>query len=118
MAGGMSSMTDLVFLLLIFFIIISTMITAGINVDVPSNGGKASEKKILEVNINNDNEFFLNKNKTAISSKDIEREIQKNIGIDSIISLYGHQSSSWDASVYIIDIAKKNNFKIVMNGEK
>ena len=118
MAGGMSSMTDLVFLLLIFFIIISTMITAGINVDVPSNGGKASEKKILEVNINNDNEFFLNKNKTAISPKDIESEIQKNIGIDSIISLYGHQASSWDASVYIIDIAKKNNFKIVMNGEK
>jgi len=118
MAGGMSSMTDLVFLLLIFFIVISTMITAGINVDVPSNGGKASEKKILEVNINNENKFFINKSNKAISSKDIESEIQKNIGIDSIISLYGHQASSWDASVYIIDIAKKNKFKIVMNGEK
>jgi biopolymer transport protein ExbD len=40
--GGMSSMTDLVFLLLIFFIVISTMITAGVNIDVPKDGGTAS----------------------------------------------------------------------------
>ena len=33
--GGMSTMTDLVFLLLIFFIVISTLITAGVNIDVP-----------------------------------------------------------------------------------
>ena len=32
--GGMSTMTDLVFLLLIFFIVISTLITAGVNIDV------------------------------------------------------------------------------------
>jgi biopolymer transport protein ExbD len=43
--GGMSSMTDLVFLLLIFFIVISTMITAGVNIDVPKDVGTASEKK-------------------------------------------------------------------------
>ena len=47
--GGMSTMTDLVFLLLIFFIVISTLITAGVNIDVPKNGGSSSEKKILEV---------------------------------------------------------------------
>ena len=46
--GGMSTMTDLVFLLLIFFIVISTLITAGVNIDVPKNGGSASDKKILE----------------------------------------------------------------------
>ena len=43
--GGMSSMTDLVFLLLIFFIVISTMITAGVNIDVPKKGGAASKLK-------------------------------------------------------------------------
>ena len=45
-------MTDLVFLLLIFFIVISTLITAGVNIDVPKNGGSSSDKKILEVNLN------------------------------------------------------------------
>ena len=49
--GGMSSMTDLVFLLLIFFIVISTMITAGVNIDVPKKAGAASEAKILSLSL-------------------------------------------------------------------
>ncbi len=116
--GGMSTMTDLVFLLLIFFIVISTMITAGVNIDVPKEGGKASTKKILTVNINDQNEYFINKQKTPISSVEIESVILKNIGRDSIISLYGNNESSWEATVYIIDIAKQNNFKLSLNGDK
>ena len=116
--GGMSSMTDLVFLLLIFFIVISTMITAGINIDVPKNGGKSSNKKILTININDKNEYFLDKKKQPISSENIESAILKNIGKDSIISLYGSEESSWEATVYVIDIAKQNDFKISLNGNK
>ncbi len=116
--GGMSTMTDLVFLLLIFFIIISTLITAGVNIDVPKNGGSASEKKILEVNINDNNEYFINGKRKAIKSEDIEQKILQNIGKDSIISLYGSAQSDWQASVLVIDIAKHNNFKLVMNSEK
>ena len=118
MEGGMSTMTDLVFLLLIFFIVISTMITAGFNIDVPQNGGKKSDKKILTININDQNEYLINKEKTAISSEKIEKVIKQKIGKDSIISLYGSNESSWEASVYVIDIAKQNNFKISLNGAK
>ena len=116
--GGMSSMTDLVFLLLIFFIVISTMITAGVNIDVPKNGGQSSNKKILTININDKNEYFLDKKKQPISSENIESAILKNIGKDSIISLYGSEESSWEATVYVIDIAKQNDFKISLNGNK
>ena len=115
---GMSSMTDLVFLLLIFFIVISTMITAGVNIDVPKDGGSESEKKILTININDKNEYFINNRKTPIYSSDIKNEILKAIGSDSIISLYGSNESSWEASVYLIDIAKQNNIKISLNGNK
>tara|TARA_B100000886_G_C20290206_1_gene435114 strand:+ start:303 stop:689 length:387 start_codon:yes stop_codon:yes gene_type:complete len=116
--GGMSTMTDLVFLLLIFFIVISTLITAGVNIDVPKNGGSSSEKKILEVNINDNNEFFLDGKRTPIKSEAIEKQILQSIGRDSIISLYGSAKSDWQASVLIIDIAKHHNFKLVMNSEK
>lgn len=116
--GGMSTMTDLVFLLLIFFIVISTLITAGVNIDVPKNGGSSSDKKILEVNINDNNEYFINGKRQAIRSEDIESKILQKIGKDSIISLYGSAKSDWEASVHIIDLAKHNNFKIVMNSEK
>ena len=116
--GGMSTMTDLVFLLLIFFIVISTLITAGVNIDVPKNGGSSSEKKILEVNINDNNEFFLDGKRTPIKSEAIEKQILQSIGRDSIISLFGSAKSDWQASVLIIDIAKHHNFKLVMNSEK
>jgi biopolymer transport protein ExbD len=111
-------MTDLVFLLLIFFIVISTMITAGVNIDVPKDGGTASEKKILTINVNDKNEYFMDSRTTPISSSEIKNEILKNLGSDSIISLYGSNESSWEASVYIIDIAKQNNIKISLNGNK
>tara|TARA_B110001450_G_scaffold186432_1_gene174463 strand:- start:248 stop:637 length:390 start_codon:yes stop_codon:yes gene_type:complete len=116
--SGMSSMTDLVFLLLIFFIVISTMITAGVNIDVPKDGGSESEKKILTININDKNEYFIDNRKTPIYSSDIKNEILKAISSDSIISLYGSNESSWEASVYLIDIAKQNNIKISLNGNK
>jgi biopolymer transport protein ExbD len=116
--GGMSSMTDLVFLLLIFFIVISTMITAGVNIDVPQKGGEASKKKILTININDQNEYFINQQKTAVRSESIENTILKNIGRDSIISLYGSNESSWEATVLVIDIAKQNDFKLSLNGKK
>ena len=41
-SAGMSSMTDLVFLLLIFFIIISTLVSNGVNVDLPQSKGTTS----------------------------------------------------------------------------
>ena len=40
--GNMSSMTDLVFLLLIFFIILSTLVSNGVNVDLPQSKGTSS----------------------------------------------------------------------------
>ena len=118
--GGMSTMTDLVFLLLIFFIVISTLITAGVNIDVPKpkEGESYSEKKILEVNINDNNEFFLDGKRTPIKSEAIEKQILQSIGRGSIISLYGSAKSDWQASVLIIDLAKHHNFKLVMNSEK
>ena len=46
-SAGMSSMTDLVFLLLIFFVILSTLVSSGVNVDLPqSKGGTDSHAKV------------------------------------------------------------------------
>ena len=75
-------------------------------------------KKILTINVNDKNEYFMDSRRTPISSSDIKNEILKNLGSDSIISLYGSNESSWEASVYIIDIAKQNNIKISLNGNK
>ena len=41
--GNMSSMTDLVFLLLIFFVILSTLVSNGVNVDLPQSKDEQCE---------------------------------------------------------------------------
>ena len=47
--GNMSSMTDLVFLLLIFFVILSTLVSNGVNVDLPQSKGTSSASSRLTV---------------------------------------------------------------------
>jgi len=120
-------MTDLVFLLLIFFIVISTLITAGVNVNVPKSGGDPSDKKILKINVTDGNQYEVSvlekgkersTSKNLVSSVNLERHIKLNIGSDSTISLFGNSGSSWESNVFVLDIAKQNDFKIVMNGEK
>ena len=49
--GNMSSMTDLVFLLLIFFIILSTLVSNGVNVELPQAKGTNSVTSKMTVSI-------------------------------------------------------------------
>lgn len=56
--GGMSSMTDLVFLMLIFFIIMSTMSSPALPVDLPTGEGVTGEDASIHVGVNPDNSYF------------------------------------------------------------
>lgn len=60
---NMSSMTDIVFLLLIFFIVLSTFVTPpGVAVDLPKAGaGPDSTNPKITVSINVDQKYFLDK---------------------------------------------------------
>ena len=57
---SMSSMTDVIFLLLIFFMVTSTIIfPAAIDVNLPQSAEQTSEKPITEVYIDRDEKLFL-----------------------------------------------------------
>ena len=57
---SMSSMTDVIFLLLIFFMVTSTIIfPAAIDVNLPQSAEQTSEKPITEVYIHRDEKLFL-----------------------------------------------------------
>ena len=59
---SMSSMTDIVFLLLIFFMIASTLAKElnTIDVKLPKADGKTENRNTISVTINNNNEFYIN----------------------------------------------------------
>ena len=78
---NMSSMTDIVFLLLIFFMLTSTLVTvSAIDVLLPKAGGKTENSKSVAVSINSKSQFYIDK--TLVSSANLENEILKSVGSD------------------------------------
>lgn len=117
--GGMSSMTDLVFLLLIFFIILSTMVTAGHSIDLPKSGpSSTTDKSITKVFVSSDNIIFIKNDKMnidkEISLEELRNTIMQYVDYKKTIELVGDKLSDWEYSVGVIDIAKQNELKIVI----
>ena len=112
--GGMSSMTDLVFLLLIFFIIISTMVNTSHEIKLPEGSGDPSLTSPVKVYIDAQNNFYLNSNPTSISIGSIEDEIKKEIGENKAIELLADKNAHRASAYKIIRIAKQNALKVVI----
>ena len=59
---NMSSMTDIVFLLLIFFMLSSTLVTvSAIDVLLPKAGGKTENNASVSISITNQSKFYIDK---------------------------------------------------------
>ena len=112
---NMSSMTDIVFLLLIFFMLTSTLVTvSAIDVLLPKAGGKTENSKSVAVSITNTSEFYVNQNR--VSSTQLEGEILRNVGPekDKTVVIRGDQDVPYKNVMQVIDIANKNKLKMIL----
>lgn len=112
---NMSSMTDIVFLLLIFFMLTSTLVTvSAIDVLLPKAGGKTENSKSVAVSITDNSEFYIDKNK--VSSARLESEILRSVGDDrkKTIVIRGDQNVAYKNVMKVIDIANKNKLKMIL----
>ena len=112
--GGMSSMTDLVFLLLIFFIIISTFVNTSHQIQLPDSNGDPSLTSPIKVYVNAENQFFINSNEEPIQVSNVEREIMNLIGENKAIELLADKETHRASAYEIIRIAKQNALKVVV----
>ena len=112
--GGMSSMTDLVFLLLIFFIIISTLVNTSHEIKLPEGSGDPSLTSPVKVYVDAENRFYINSNPLPISIKQIEDEVNKVIGENKAIELLADKEAHRASAYEIIRIAKQNALKVVI----
>lgn len=112
--GGMSSMTDLVFLLLIFFIIISTFVNTSHQIQLPDGSGDPSLTSPVKVYVNAENQFFINSNEEPILVSGVEREIMNLIGENKAIELLADKEAHRASAYEIIRIAKQNALKVVI----
>ena len=75
---NMSSMTDIVFLLLIFFMLTSTLVSPNaLKLLLPSSDSKTLAKQTVSVSINSSKEYYVNK--TRVSFEQLESTILQTI---------------------------------------
>jgi len=112
---NMSSMTDIVFLLLIFFMLTSTLVTvSAIDVLLPKAGGKTENNTSIAISITGDSDFYIDK--TKVSSADLESEILQKVGLDKkkTIIIRGDKDVAYKNVMKVIDIANKNKLKMIL----
>lgn len=112
----MSSMTDLVFLLLIFFIIVSTLVSPyALPVNLPKSANKSSINPTVSVTIKKDLSHYVGSKRVSASS--LERQLMNQFEVGSLdkkIVLHVDESVPTGIMIHVIDIAKRNNCKVVL----
>ncbi len=113
---NMSSMTDVVFLLLIFFMIASTLAKQlnTIDVKLPQAEGKTENRNTIAVTITNSNQFYLNENR--ISKNGLKAQLIEALSgmkTPSIV-LRTEKKVPIEEVVYVMNIANKNGIKVVL----
>ena len=114
-AFSMSSMTDIVFLLLIFFMLTSTLVTTNaLDLVLPNSTAQTVKKQRVSVSINENFEYFIDKE--AVELRYIETQlIDKLAGQDEqVVVLRVDKSVPVEYAVEVMDIAYRNKFKIVL----
>jgi biopolymer transport protein ExbD len=116
---SMSSMTDIVFLLLIFFMLTSTLVTTNaLDIVLPKSSAGPIVKQSVSVSISEDLVYHIDKEEFKLEL--IESELIKRMaGADEkTLVLRAAESVDLGQAVEIMDIAYRNQFKIVLATQK
>ncbi|MCE4564274.1 biopolymer transporter ExbD [Maribellus sp. CM-23] len=119
-AFSMSSMTDIVFLLLIFFMVTSTLIAPNaLKLLLPQSSNQTSAKPITTISITKDIKYYINDDNklNRVAFNEIEPFLRNKFGTgndDIFISLHADQSVPVNEVVKIMNIARRNKYKMIL----
>jgi len=112
---NMSSMTDMVFLLLIFFMLTSTLVTtSALDVILPKSKAQTVKKSTVTVTINPDLQVSVNND--IVDPSQLEIAILEAAASDpeAVIILRADESVPTGETVRVMDIAYRNRIKMVL----
>lgn len=119
-AFSMSSMTDIVFLLLIFFMVTSTLIAPNaLKLLLPQSNNQTTAKAITTISITKDLKYYINDNGALkrVAFQEIEPFLQERYGNgndDIFISLSAEQTVPINEVVKMMNIARRNKYKMIL----
>lgn len=118
---AMSSMTDLVFLLLIFFLITSTLVNPNaLKLMLPKSTGQVSAKATVSVSIKDWQDgsytYHINGDEQPVPFTEVEDDLVNLLQNeeDPTFSIYADESVPVKEVVSIMNIAKRNHYKVIL----
>jgi len=112
---SMSSMTDLVFLLLIFFMLTSTLVTSSaLDVILPKSKAQSVNKAQITVTITPELEVSVNDDVLPVDQVEARILALANGDPESVIILRSDESVPTGETVRIMDMAYRNRLKMVL----
>jgi len=112
---SMSSMTDIVFLLLIFFMLTSTLVTTdALDLVLPKAKGKTEHSQNLSVSINKKLDYYINKKRVAKNNLETHLKAMLSKEKKPVIILRVAEGVPIENAVYVMDIANRNNYKVIL----
>ena len=110
---SMSSMTDIVFLLLVFFMITANSPNA-LDLLLPKAKGKSTNTQNVSVSIDKNLNFFVDKKQ--INAENLESELKTALnGVENpTIILRVEESVPIENAVTVMDVANQNQYKVIL----
>lgn len=118
---SMSSMTDIVFLLLIFFLVTSTLVNPNaLKLLLPKSTGQVGAKATVSVSIKDWGSdrytYHINGTESPVAFSELEDEL---VGLlqtqdDPTFSIYSDETVPIGEIVQVMNIAKRNHYKVIL----
>ena len=114
-----ASMTDIVFLLLIFFLITTTLINPNaLDILLPKSTNQASRKPYASVTIkdlgNNNYEYYVCRKPVGFSEIELLLQDELKDQEEPTVSVYMNPTVPVDELVRVMNIAKRNQYRVLL----
>jgi biopolymer transport protein ExbD len=112
---SVAGMTDIIFLLLLFFMLTSTMIAPNaIKLLLPQSNSQTPARPITTISISKDVTFFIER--TPVDFSQLEMRLQQKIGTnpDPVVAIHADKSVPIEYIVDVMNIAKRNNYRVIL----
>ena len=113
---SMSSMTDIIFLLLLFFMLSATVITTNaIEIILPKAGAQTTKKQIIAITATTDGRYYIDKEQVSYS--DIEprlQEIASAGGDNTTILIRGENTIELQKVTDLFELARRNGLTPIL----
>ena len=117
---SMASMTDMIFLLLIFFMLTSTVVVPNaIKVLLPQSSQQTAAKPVTRVTITSDLQYYVaygRERERRVSFEQITPFLQECFTRepDIYVALYADENVAYKEVVKVLNVANQNNFRMIL----